>query len=378
MGLFDLFKGKEKNKQEKIGINNIKNSVEPLIPEEEKKYYQDDSYYTEYKKAMPGAEPIKVQTFEERKKTSLPSKGGLYVAEILLIHYCTYGSYPNPKNGYPGFWWFEYGIRNVGYRLKDLEERGYIELGSARDSIKTLKVDVLKKILLECGLPTTGKKAVLVECVQENIEDAVLLGNGCERKYFVTELGQKELNENQYVPYMHSHPRKTIDGIRFGNTFNIWSINKIFAGKDIPDWENEIKREETRATGIKHVWETPEETEYYNTLNVITQRIPLSKIKNAKDWQKGFDEGFPFYLKAQEYYSAGNYYAAIDYYNKARAVGYDAPALYNGYVDAFKKIKAYDEAISVLKEGITRDTASQKSEWFEQEIQKIQELKMGE
>lgn len=83
------------------------------IPESEKKYYQDDSYYSE--KAFVGT------PFEERKKTAIPSSRGLYPAQILLLSYCEKGTYPGPKNGYPGFWWFEYGIRDVGQMLKQLE-----------------------------------------------------------------------------------------------------------------------------------------------------------------------------------------------------------------------------------------------------------------
>ena len=40
-----------------------------------------------------------VIAFDERKQISFPSKNGLYVAEILLLEYCSKGKYPNPKNG---------------------------------------------------------------------------------------------------------------------------------------------------------------------------------------------------------------------------------------------------------------------------------------
>ena len=108
MGIFDKFKKKEI-------------FCEPAVPDEEKKYYQPDSYYTEYSHKGTQFEK-RVIPFDERKKISYPSRNGLYVAEILLLEYCSYGTYPQPKNGYPGFWWFAYGIRNVGFRLKSLED----------------------------------------------------------------------------------------------------------------------------------------------------------------------------------------------------------------------------------------------------------------
>ena len=54
----------------------------------------------------------KVITFEERKKTSYPSRHGLYVAEILLLEFCGLGKYPKPNGRYPGLWWFE---RQLGF-----------------------------------------------------------------------------------------------------------------------------------------------------------------------------------------------------------------------------------------------------------------------
>lgn len=100
---------------------------------------------------------------------SIPSKNGLYVPEILLLHFCS--KYPNPKNGYPGYWWYKYGIRNVGKVLESLRQRGFI-------------------------------------VIDEDTE-----------KYVLTDKGRLELQDNAYVPYMHSHDKYT--------SFTIWDMNKI-------------------------------------------------------------------------------------------------------------------------------------------------------
>ena len=75
------------------------------IDDDEKQYYQEDEYYTYYS-APETIMATRVVPFEERKKTSFPTQNGLYVAEVLLLEYCSYGDYPKPKNGYPAFWWF--------------------------------------------------------------------------------------------------------------------------------------------------------------------------------------------------------------------------------------------------------------------------------
>jgi len=144
----------------------VLNKQSTAIPESEKQYYQPDPYYTS--KPFEG-KPFEseVITFDERKKTAIPSAQGLFVPEILMLYFCK--KYPNPKSGYPGYWWFKYGIRDVGAVYNLLVERGF------------------------------------------------LLLNEKTEKYELTELGKAELDENMYVPYMHSHSIYT--------TFTVWDLN---------------------------------------------------------------------------------------------------------------------------------------------------------
>ena len=109
-----------------------------------------------------------------------------------MLEYCSYGTYPGPKNGYPGFWWFEYGIRDVGSALKSLEDRGYIVFATAKDSLNSFTIPQLKKLLSAKDLPTSGKKADLVMRVADAFSEAELLATGIQIKYVLTELGQKE------------------------------------------------------------------------------------------------------------------------------------------------------------------------------------------
>ena len=220
MGLFDLFKKKEKAAQATQA-----QKQEDTIPQTKKGDYQPEEYYTDVV-AEGTAFEKRVVSFEERKKTAIPSARGLYPAEILLLEYCSKGAYPGPKNGYPGFWWFEYGIRNVDVVLKNLEERGYIAFASAKESVNDLTVSQLKELLMKHGESTTGKKAELVARVSETISEETLLSAGVRPKYRLTETGAQELSENAYVPYMHKAPNKTTEDTRFGLTFNVWSIKE--------------------------------------------------------------------------------------------------------------------------------------------------------
>lgn len=169
---------------------------EPPIPEEDKKFYENPEYYSDFVpsfsfKAKNGM--LRVQSFAERKKTSYPSPRGLYVGEIALIHYCSFGDYPKPKHKYPGFWWFEYGMKNVNFYLESLEERGFIQM-------------------------------------QEN------------GKYKPTELGNQEVTDNYYVVYMRNAPGMTVDNLEASDDFSVWGINRRLAGGDPRNWEDVVNQ----------------------------------------------------------------------------------------------------------------------------------------
>lgn len=170
---------------------------EPPIPESEKQFYQPDAYYTDTD--ISGNQVI---PFEQRKGSGWKSKNGLYPPEILLLYYCSKGQYPGPAKGYPAFWWFEYGIRNVSYILGTLEDRGFIQYGSLAGSAGTLTVAKLKQLLKDAGAPTTGKKEELVERVKATVSDDALWAAGLRPKYQLTELGAKELEENPQIAEM--------------------------------------------------------------------------------------------------------------------------------------------------------------------------------
>lgn len=242
MGFFDLFKIKENKPNVQSPTTT---ASEPVVPESEKKYYQPDSYYTDVVHEGTPFE-YRIISFEERKKTAIPSTRGLYPAEILLLEYCSHGTYPSPKNGYPGFWWFTYGIRNVGAALKSLENRGYISFSSPSAALNGLTVTQLKEILSTIGQATTGKKAELIERISETVLANDLLAMGVQPKYALTNLGQLELSENEYVPYMHGAPNKTIETDLCGTMFNVWSINKLLGSGDKSNWRAIVYEQEAK------------------------------------------------------------------------------------------------------------------------------------
>lgn len=360
MGLFDLFKKKEKRPTVAVS----KPKAEPTISESEKKFYQPDDYHTSVVHEGTAFEH-RVITFEERKKTAIPSERGLYPAEILLLEYCSKGTYPGPKNGYPGFWWFAYGIRDVGAALKSLEERGFIQLGSISDSIGSFTVAQLKELLVAHGQSTTGKKADLVERVASVVPEIELINAGAQAKYALTEIGSLELTDNAYVPYMHSAHNKTTEDTRFGVEFNVWSINRLLGTGDKSNWKAVVDEQERK---MNHETESRNES-FMSELKKIdpagyralrTQDQQIAAVQKARD----------------QYYEDKDLDGYIAFWEMVWANGglkFEGAGWHFELPDLYIKAKRYDDALDfVLKLKKQKPTYAYKSDAY---VKKIEELK---
>lgn len=359
MGVFNLFKKKDKAVPEPQV-----ESVEATVPEGEKKLYQPDSYYTNVVAAGTSLER-EVITFEDRKRTVIPSSRGLYPAEILLLEYCSKGTYPGPKNGYPGFWWFAYGIRDVGAALKTLEERGFIALASAKESVKGFTVQQLKELLAEKGYSVTGKKAELVARVSDVISEDELIAAGVQAKYALTEMGIQELSENAYVPYMHRAPNKTIEDDRFGVMFNVWVINKMLGTGDKSNWKTVVEEQERKMN---------KETEVRN--DAFMESLKKIDPKGYKELRTQ-DQQIAAVQEAKKQYSAdADLNSYIDFWEtlwKKGGLKFEGAGWHFELPDLYIKAKRYDDALEfVIKLKRTKPTYAYKSDAY---IEKIEKLK---
>lgn len=368
MGLFDMFKKKTHSH------SLISDSA---IPEQEKQYYRPDTYYTNTKPTLSVDKSgvygsTKVITFEERKNISYPSKNGLYVAEILLLEYCSYGTYPHPKHGYPGFWWFEYGICDVGAILSSLEHRGFIEFSPAVDCLPKLTVAELKEIAANFSIPVSGKKADLVNSIKAKIPEKMLEQTIKEKKYRLTPKGEAELKENAYVPYMHKHPNKTIESSFFGPEFNVWSVNKKVASGE--PWERVIEQIEKSANSNQM-----KNAPVVGSYDELKKGDPkLAKELEAQDAQ------IYSIQKAEEKYKQDN--NIDDLVSFWESIWDSGGLLFNGSGQTFRlpdlyiKQKRYQDALKIVKrikqEGKYLDRATGYIEKIEKLINKSQQKKV--
>ena len=386
MGLFDIFKSKKTIEMFdgiSHAVSNSKNSFadSSSISPDERPYYQPDDYYTFY--SYPGTEmATRVITFEERKKTSFPSARGLYVAEIMLLEYCSQGKYPKPKGGYPGLWWFKYGIRDVGHALESLKVRGFLQWAPKVKSLGTLKVDELKQLLINEGLSTAGKKADLISRIATEIPDERLVIPDYEPKYELTDLGKAELEDNGYVPYMHRHNHLTTEDNRFGETFTVWDINKLFSDGNATNWRRVVGDIEKKRFGVDMANAIPEEktrevskkTDYVAQRDEVREYLESMKNEIAKGIKTDGD-GFAEGSQGLDLKSTGRDKEALVKFYISIGKRFDAPALYRETAKLLRKYGMYEEELSVINAGLLNipKNNSHRDELFERK-KKVQEL----
>lgn len=396
MGLIDLFKSKIQQSKKSFELNiqeanqsekDVRNSPEyyvdsSTVSPDERPFYQPDNYYTFY--SYPGTAMAKrVVPFDERKQTTYPSQRGLYVAEILLLAYCDKGKYPKPKGGYPGFWWFKYGIRDVGHALESLEQRGFIQWTSKSSVIENLKVDELKEILANAGLSDAGRKSALVARIVANMSNQQVVIPNYVSKYELTALGKEELEQNGYVLYMHRHRNATIEGNQFGKPFNVWEINKLFSDGDATNWKSVVGAIEKQEFGVDmaNADTEPKTTIHNQKADCFEKRNDIRKYLASQQSviQQGVQksgDGFDEASKGYSYKSVNQDKEALVQFYIAIGKRLDTPALYRETAILLRRYGMYEEELAVLDAGLKNVPEHNAAHWakLQERKQRVQEL----
>ena len=145
-----------------------------------------------------------------RLKKAIPSRNGLYPHEILMLDYAHTYSTDLKNQNFQGFWYYEYSVEHPDEILKSLKKRGFVQIGDIKSAIQHLTIPALKETLKAIGQKVTGKKADLVNRLLANASHEELDKKFPIRFFALTRLGQQELAENQYVPYLHRHKYMSI------------------------------------------------------------------------------------------------------------------------------------------------------------------------
>ena len=211
------------------------------------------------------------------------------------------------------YWWYKYGIRDVGSVYESLVERGFLIINDK-----------------------TGK-------------------------YELTNLGKSELEENAYVPYMHSHNKYT--------TFTIWDLNQLLGTGDKSNYVEIIEKKHTE---IDNRNEESNKT-FMKELKVIDPE-GYRKLKSQ-------DKQIKAVQAADEKYAEDN---DIDWIiNFWEEIWKDGGPKFEGsgwmfrLPDLYIKAKRYDDAIAIVQK-IKKSKGSYYSNKANSYIARIEERKTKE
>ena len=163
-------------------------------------------------------EPVTGPTLHLKGK---PDINGLYPSELVMLSCAE--KYKTNETNFPAYFTNTYEIANPAKMLKNLQAKGLIEVGTAKDVLDGFKLPELKEIASSLGITVKGKKADIVAQLSEADEES-LSRYVKERTWRLTESGKAALDANPYIRYfLEKHPYNVTEvGV------DIWTVNEEF------------------------------------------------------------------------------------------------------------------------------------------------------
>lgn len=141
---------------------------------------------------------------EKRIKQMKPIVEGLYAHEILALSYAE--TYHLSGDEYQGFWWWQYGVKDVAGMLRSLQSRGFITEGGTDSAVRACKATELKDFLKAQGLKVSGKRDELVSRILAEADLAAVQSAFPNRTYVLTDKGRRVLEANTAIVVAHKNP----------------------------------------------------------------------------------------------------------------------------------------------------------------------------
>lgn len=220
MGLFDFLKKKNVvQSSSKVPQNNTVSLKQPN---------KEAIFSNTNQEISPATPHIEISTGNNEPpdlsvllKTAAPSKQCLYPHEIIMLEYAP--TFKTSENTFQHFWYWQYSVTEPQTILDSLFERGFIKEGDLKSALEKLKLPEIKDELKNLGQKITGKKSELINRLVDFGDIAILNQKYSERYYALTSKGIEELNENQYVSYLHRNRYMTV-----------WDMNQRIAQTHYP------------------------------------------------------------------------------------------------------------------------------------------------
>lgn len=154
-----------------------------------------------------------------------------------------------------------------------------------------------------------------------------------------------EIEDNGYVLYMHKHKHCTTEDGKFGDTFNVWDINKLFPNGNAKNWREVVGDIEEERFGVNMANAVPD-TPF--SKDEIRQYLTLKKKDIDKEILSESD-GYIEERRGMDYKSIGKDREALVQFYISIGKGFNAPALYYETVSLLQKYEMYEEELDVIE-----------------------------
>lgn len=126
---------------------------------------------------------------------------GVLPGDIIMLWRIHFNNFTNHST-IPNYFEYRYGV-NSTQSIQILQTLGYITVATATDSLPLLNMIVLKRLLEQHQLPTTGTKAVLLDRIIVHIPEASLSTLFSLRQYQITPAGTALLSTYDHIIQKH-------------------------------------------------------------------------------------------------------------------------------------------------------------------------------
>lgn len=215
MGLFDFLKKKTTIQNSSISDSDT-TSKQSFTYEVPKPSYVKKEVLDKTSKYEISVEQDGPPLLSDLIKSAIPSKQGLYPHEIIMLEYAPH--FKTANNTFQNFWYYQYSVTEPQLILDSLFNRGFIEIGDLKSALQKLKLPEIKEELKLINQKVSGKKDELIDRLLENGDVDYLNSKFKERYYTLTQKGEQELKDNQYVSYLHRN-----------RYMSVWEMNQRIA-----------------------------------------------------------------------------------------------------------------------------------------------------
>lgn len=184
---------------------------------------------------------------------------GLYPSELVMLAVAE--KYSITETQFPSYLTYTYEIANPSKMLKNLQERGFLKIGSPIDALPKLKLPELKEIAMSLSVAVKGNKSDIISQLS-GVDEEQLGKYVAERLWKRTENGEAALKANPYIQYFIDKHNYNISDVGV----DIWSVNEELVKNPKCSYRDIIYRQLNNQM---------------NKASIAIQNDPMSRIANA-------------------------------------------------------------------------------------------------